>query len=237
MPSAACSAPTATSAATLTATASSMARSPTRSRSAAATATAPPGDYANLRTSNVAAPPSGTNLEPIRNEDGRRRFEWTEREGRRVLIQRSIVDPNLEWEVSQVRDSADLSLLPCEARGDQATQGPCFNIRSAARQADVPQRAPRPAASASATAFPTAISPIPTTRWPASPATCPGRPAAPAATCRSRRTTDPAAPLRAATRATSRPTIRRWRATRCSSSAATRPPRATSSPRSARPRR
>jgi hypothetical protein len=88
-------------------------------------------EYANLRTSNVAAPPRGTNLELIRNEDGRRRFEWIERDGRRILIQRSIVDPNLEWEVSQVRDSADSSLPPCEARGDQATQGPCFNIRSA----------------------------------------------------------------------------------------------------------
>jgi len=88
-------------------------------------------EYANLRTSNVAAPPRGTNLELIRNEDGRRRFEWMERDGRRVLIQRSIVDPNLEWEVSQVRDSADASLPPCVASGDQATQGPCFNIRSA----------------------------------------------------------------------------------------------------------
>ncbi|WP_129791378.1 LVIVD repeat-containing protein [Sphingosinicella sp. CPCC 101087] len=88
-------------------------------------------EYANLRTSNVAAPPRGTNLELIRNEDGRRRFEWVEREGRRVLIQRSIVDPNLEWEVSQVRDSADSALPPCDARGDEATQGPCFNIRSA----------------------------------------------------------------------------------------------------------
>jgi hypothetical protein len=87
--------------------------------------------YANLLTSNVAAPPSGTNLALIRNEDGRRRYEWVEREGRRVLIQRSIVDPNLEWEVSQVRDSADPSLPPCEARGDQPTPGPCFNIRSA----------------------------------------------------------------------------------------------------------
>src|SRR5688572_10891172 len=39
-------------------------------------------EYANLRTSNVAAPPRGTNLELIRNEDGRRRFEWIERDGR-----------------------------------------------------------------------------------------------------------------------------------------------------------
>jgi hypothetical protein len=48
-----------------------------------------------------------------------------------VLIQRSIIDPNLEWEVSQVRDSVDSSLPPCHARGDQATQGPCFNLLSA----------------------------------------------------------------------------------------------------------
>ena len=39
-------------------------------------------DYANLRTSGPAAPPRGTNLELIRNEDGRRRFEWIERDGR-----------------------------------------------------------------------------------------------------------------------------------------------------------
>jgi hypothetical protein len=88
-------------------------------------------EYANLRTSNVAAPPRGTNLELIRNQDGRRRFEWIERDGRRVLIQRSIVDPNLEWEVSQVRDSVDAALPPCQARGDEATPGPCFNQLSA----------------------------------------------------------------------------------------------------------
>jgi hypothetical protein len=65
-------------------------------------------EYANLRTSNLAAPPRGTNLELLRNEDGRRRFEWMQRDdGRRALIQRSIIDPDLEWEVSQVRDSVD----------------------------------------------------------------------------------------------------------------------------------
>jgi len=87
--------------------------------------------YANLRTSGPAAPPRGRDLELLRNEDGRRRFEWAERDGRRVLIQRSIVDPNLEWQVSQVRDSVDPALPPCAARGDQATPGPCFNLRSA----------------------------------------------------------------------------------------------------------
>jgi hypothetical protein len=87
--------------------------------------------YANLRTSGPAAPPRGRDLELLRNEDGRRRFEWVERDGRRVLIQRSIIDPSLEWQVSQVRDSVDPALPPCEARGDQATPGPCFSLRSA----------------------------------------------------------------------------------------------------------
>jgi len=77
-------------------------------------------DYANLRTSGPAAPLRGNNLELIRNEDGRRRFEWyacdlAQEEipglrcapGQRVLVQRSIVDPNLAWAVSQVRDSVD----------------------------------------------------------------------------------------------------------------------------------
>jgi hypothetical protein len=75
--------------------------------------------FANLRTSGPAAPPRGTKLELLRNPDGRRRFEWMAREdGRRVLVQRSIVDPELEWEVSQVRDSVD--------RGH-----PDFNIQAA----------------------------------------------------------------------------------------------------------
>ncbi|MBC7987144.1 MAG: hypothetical protein H7X93_10840 [Sphingomonadaceae bacterium] len=64
--------------------------------------------YPTLLTSGPAAPPSGTNLTLLRNADGRRRFEWTEdTRGARVLIQRSVVDPSLEWEVSLVRDSVD----------------------------------------------------------------------------------------------------------------------------------
>ena len=116
-------------------------------------------DYATLRTSNVAAPPRGRNLELIRNEDGRRRFEWIEcgqaqqmiaeaiergeqilprqlscPDNRQVLIQRSIVDPNLFWVVSQVRDSVDGSLRdhPCQAESEEPrTTGPCFSMRSA----------------------------------------------------------------------------------------------------------
>lgn len=88
-------------------------------------------DYANLRTSGPAAPLHGTDLEVIRNEDGRRRFEWMDCDnardevpnvrcaaGQRVLVQRSIVDPSLSWAVRQVRDSVDPA-------------NPNFNIRSA----------------------------------------------------------------------------------------------------------
>ena len=63
-----------------------------------------------LLTSGPAAPPQGTNLALLRNTDGQRRFEWFEDEdGRRVLVQRSIVDPKLEWRVSLVKDTVDRS--------------------------------------------------------------------------------------------------------------------------------
>jgi hypothetical protein len=101
-------------------------------------------EYANLRTSGPAAPTHGTNLEVIRNEDGRRRFEWMDCElareevtdirctiGQRVLIQRSIVDPSLSWVVSQVQDSANRDLPDCDTDTQNARPGPCFNIRSA----------------------------------------------------------------------------------------------------------
>lgn len=67
-----------------------------------------PDAYPTLRTSGPAAPPEGHNLALLRNPDGQRRFEWMEgADGRRKLIQRSIVDPDLEWEMSLVKDSVD----------------------------------------------------------------------------------------------------------------------------------
>ncbi|WP_296717511.1 hypothetical protein [Erythrobacter sp.] len=67
-----------------------------------------PDAYPTLKTSGPAAPPEGHNMALLRNPDGQRRFEWTEGDdGRRKLIQRSIVDPSLEWEVSLVKDSVD----------------------------------------------------------------------------------------------------------------------------------
>ncbi|MBU3991987.1 MAG: hypothetical protein KKA12_05490 [Alphaproteobacteria bacterium] len=64
--------------------------------------------YPNLRTSGPAAPPKGHDLTLLRNGDGKRRFEWVDEPGgRRTLIQRSIIDPKLEWRVHLVKDSVD----------------------------------------------------------------------------------------------------------------------------------
>jgi len=57
--------------------------------------------YPNLYTSGPAALEGGTDLGAIRNPDGRLRFEWIGQK----LIQRSVLDPELEWEVSLVKDS------------------------------------------------------------------------------------------------------------------------------------
>ena len=66
--------------------------------------------YPTLITSGPAAPPKGNNLTLLRNPDGKRRFEWrTDGFGRKQLIQRSIVDPRLQWEVSLVKNSIDPS--------------------------------------------------------------------------------------------------------------------------------
>ncbi|PEQ10667.1 hypothetical protein B2G71_21005 [Novosphingobium sp. PC22D] len=65
-------------------------------------------DYPTLMTSGPAAPPKGNNLALLRNPDGSRRFEWsTDSFGRKHLIQRSIVDPGLKWEVSLVKNAVD----------------------------------------------------------------------------------------------------------------------------------
>ena len=64
--------------------------------------------YPNLLTSGPAAPPKGNNLALLRNPDGKRRFEWTfDNAGRRTLVQRSIVDPELWWKIRMVKDSVD----------------------------------------------------------------------------------------------------------------------------------
>jgi len=56
---------------------------------------------ATLRTSGPAAAAGGRDLTLLRNADGRRRFEWIDG----VLYQRSIMDSQREWRVTQVKDS------------------------------------------------------------------------------------------------------------------------------------
>jgi hypothetical protein len=77
--------------------------------------------YPTLLTSGPAAPPKGNNLALLRNSDGKRRFEWFfDASGRRTLIQRSIVDPKLEWEVSLVKDAVDATSPHFNAKAARA---------------------------------------------------------------------------------------------------------------------
>jgi len=71
--------------------------------------------HPTLTTSGPAAKPGGTNLAMLRTPDGRRRFEWqgsecdlpvTEHRDCK-LFQRSSLDPELEWELSLVKDAID----------------------------------------------------------------------------------------------------------------------------------
>lgn len=80
-----------------------------------------PDAYPTLRTSGPAAPPKGNDLTLLRNPDGKRRFEWRQGEsGKRVLIQRSIVDPDLLWRVSLVKDSVDPAYPQFNAKAARA---------------------------------------------------------------------------------------------------------------------
>jgi len=59
--------------------------------------------YPSLKTSGPAAPEGGNDLSVLRNSDGSRRFEW--RDG--ALFQRSALWPELEWEMSLVKDTTN----------------------------------------------------------------------------------------------------------------------------------
>lgn len=80
------------------------------------TATALP----TLRTSGPAAPPGGRDLSVLRNPDGRLRFEWIQDGAERKLIQRSLLDPELEWEMSLVKHSVDKDHTDYNARSARA---------------------------------------------------------------------------------------------------------------------
>jgi LVIVD repeat len=59
--------------------------------------------YPNLRSTGPAAPPEGTDLSLLRNPDGKKRFEWIKGK----LIQRSLLNKGMEWEMSLVKDSVN----------------------------------------------------------------------------------------------------------------------------------
>jgi hypothetical protein len=70
--------------------------------------------YTNLRTSGPAAPAGGTDLRMGTTPFGQRRFAWI----RGKLLQRSMVNPKMEWEVVQVKDS----ITPGNARFNARAQ-------------------------------------------------------------------------------------------------------------------
>ena len=83
---------------------------------------------ATLKTSGPAAPPGGTDLSLGTTPSGRKRFVWR---GDR-LLQRSMIEPDLEWEVVQVKDTitpgrphySEKSRLAKTIQRDGTTWGP-----------------------------------------------------------------------------------------------------------------
>lgn len=59
--------------------------------------------YPSLRTSGPAAKGTGNDLSLAYTPSGKRRFQWMDGK----LYQRSMVDPNLEWELTLVKDTVD----------------------------------------------------------------------------------------------------------------------------------
>ncbi|HEY0648399.1 hypothetical protein, partial [Phenylobacterium sp.] len=76
--------------------------------------------YPTLKTSGPAADPKGNDLTLLRNPDGQRRFEWVERDGRQVLIQRSLLDPKVEWRIKLTKDTVDRSSPDFNAKSARA---------------------------------------------------------------------------------------------------------------------
>ncbi len=75
-----------------------------------------PDAYPDLRTTGPMAAREGRALEHLRNPDGKRRFEWVGGK----LIQRSLLNPGLEWEMSLVKDTSDPTSPAYNAIADRA---------------------------------------------------------------------------------------------------------------------
>ena len=65
------------------------------------------GKYAALKTTGPAAPePGGNDLQRLRTPFGKRRFELrTAPDGRPIIVQNSMVEADLAWEITQVKDT------------------------------------------------------------------------------------------------------------------------------------
>jgi len=72
--------------------------------------------YTDLRTSGPAAPRGGTDLRMGTTPFGRRRFAWISG----ILYQRSMVNPDMQWEVVQVKDTITPGASRFNARSQYA---------------------------------------------------------------------------------------------------------------------
>ncbi|MEM9301682.1 MAG: hypothetical protein AAGE01_06205 [Pseudomonadota bacterium] len=73
-------------------------------------------EYPTLLTSGTMAPPAGHDLSLKRNPDGKKRFEWIDG----TLIQRSLVNPGMEWEMSLLKDTSDPTHASYNAKSARA---------------------------------------------------------------------------------------------------------------------
>ena len=69
-----------------------------------------------LVTSNIAASERGRNLANLRNPDGKKRFEWIDGK----LIQRSLLTPGLQWEMSLTKEMSNPVSIQYNAKADRA---------------------------------------------------------------------------------------------------------------------
>ncbi|MCB1612333.1 MAG: hypothetical protein KDI60_11345, partial [Xanthomonadales bacterium] len=75
-----------------------------------------PDKYPTLITSGPMASKAGRDLSNLRNPDGEKRFEWIDGK----LIQRSIMQSGLQWEMSLVKDTSDPTNPAYNAKADRA---------------------------------------------------------------------------------------------------------------------
>jgi hypothetical protein len=75
-----------------------------------------PDKYPTLITSGAMASKQGHDLSNLRNPDGQKRFEWVDGK----LIQRSIMESGLQWEMSLIKDVSDPVSPAYNAKADRA---------------------------------------------------------------------------------------------------------------------